>query len=123
MMENKDKNKHDHDCCGKHEHHHEDHDCNCQDHHHEHMEDEFPVLKLELDNGEEVEALVLADFEIEDKKYITLLVQEEEMAYLYEYEEGENGIELISIKDDEEFERASEVYEGIMKEKHDHKDQ
>lgn len=80
-----------------------------KEHDHDHSE-EMQYINLTLDDGEEVEYGVVGVFELEDKEYIAL-VNEEEVVYLYEYEEiNEEEIDLINIEDDEEFELVSEEF-------------
>jgi len=65
---------------------------------------------LKLNDGTELECFVIGDFEIEDKSYIALLPKEDERVLLYEYNEDEEGIELINIEDEKEFELVSEAF-------------
>ncbi len=88
---------HDH----NHEHNH-DHDCG-----HEH-------ITLTLDDGSEIECHVLGIFEVEDVEYIALLPIGEEEVFLYRYEEDEEGMELINIEDDEEFEIVAEAFYALF---------
>ncbi|MCF7918962.1 MAG: DUF1292 domain-containing protein [Candidatus Cloacimonetes bacterium] len=96
--------------CGCHEDHEHDHDdCNC--------EEEYDYLTLEFD-GEEVQCAIIDEFELDNKKYIVLLPDEEEDAYIYSYtEDEEGGIELINLEEDEfqkavdEFTKRSEIDE------------
>jgi Protein of unknown function (DUF1292). len=68
-------------------------------------------IYLTLDDGSEIECHVLGTFEVDDIEYIALVpVDGEEEVYLYRYEEDENGIDLINIEDDEEFDIASEAF-------------
>ncbi len=84
-----------------HNEHHNHHD---HDHDHEH-------IYLTLDDDTEIECHVLGTFEVDDVEYIALTpIDGEEEVYLYRFEEDENGIDLINIEDDEEFETVSEAF-------------
>ena len=82
-------------------------------HDHDHSE-EMQYINLTLDDGEEVEYGIVGVFDLEDKEYIAL-VNEEEVVYLYEYEEiNEEEIDLINIEDDDEFEMVSELFMDLF---------
>lgn len=84
-----------------------------KDHDHDHS-DEMQYINLILDDGQEVEYGVLGVFELEDRDYIAL-VNEEELVYLYGYEEiDEEEIDLINIEDEEEFKLASQEFMRIF---------
>lgn len=96
-----DKTTHDHeDGCGD--------DCGCGDN------EGVQMMKLELDDGTEVEWYVLQIFEVEGTEYIALAPEEEEDVYIYKYTEDEEGVELGSIEDDEEFEKVGKALEEIL---------
>lgn len=80
----------------------ENHEHN-HDHEHEH-------IHLILDDGSELECHVLGTFEVEDNEYIALVPIDEEQVLLYRFEEDEEGINLMNIEDDEEFETVSEAF-------------
>lgn len=76
--------------------------------------EEMEFLTLTLDDGEEAEFGVVGTFEAEDKTYIALLNEEEDI-FLYEYIEiNEEEIDLINIEDDEEFEMVSELFMDLF---------
>ena len=85
--------------------------CGCgHDHDHMHEEMEMETLTLTLDDDTELECGILGVFSvdgIEGKEYIALLPLEDETVLLYEYKEDEEGIELLNIESDEEYEIAS----------------
>ncbi len=104
-------------CNGNHEH---DHECcggNCgHDHDHEHE-----TLTLELEDGTDLECVIIGTYLIEDISYIALLPTDDESDVLiYRYEEiDEESIDLINIEDDEEFETASEAFFELFVEEDD----
>lgn len=92
--------------CGEHEH---DHDCCCSD--------EVPVIHLNLDNGEEVECIVLGVFKIDEEneqEYIALLPKGKEDVLLYRFKEDGEEVHLDNIETDEEFEKVSNVFSEIF---------
>lgn len=97
-------------CSGhdQHDHDHE-HDCGCG---HDHEEYEVEVLRLTLDDDTEMECYVLGVFEVGEKEYIALVpTEDEEEVFLYEYIEAEDGIELVNIEDDDEYEKVVQAFE------------
>lgn len=82
------------------------HDHN-HDHDHEH-------ITLTLDDGSELECHVLGTFEVDEIEYIALLPIGEEEVFLYRYEENDEGIELLNIEDDEEFDIVSEAFYALF---------
>lgn len=93
-----------------------DKDCECTEEHDEECEcgcgcnEEMETITLTLDDGEEVEHGVIGTFEVEDKMYMALLNEEEDI-FLYQYVEiDEDTVDLINIEDDEEFETVSEMF-------------
>jgi len=81
-------------------------------------ENESLTVTLTLENNEELECAVLNIFEAEEKEYIALLPLDENgdntdgQIYLYRFidngEEEEPGLE--NIKEDEEFDRVSAIF-------------
>ena len=77
--------------------------------------DEMTVT-LTLDDGRELECVVLTIFPAGDKEYIALLPMEDEETeegevYLYRYTEDENGQpNLENIEDDEEYEIVADAF-------------
>lgn len=95
----KDKTEHEHGCGD---------DCGCGDN------EGVQMMKLELEDGTEVEWYVLQIFDVGDREYIALAPEEEQDVYIYRYSEDEDGVELGSIEDDEEFEQVGKVLEEIL---------
>lgn len=112
--------KHDgvnHKCCG-HDHKEGSHDC-C-DHDHDHFDDEgeeFNTIHLVLDDGNELDCGVIDIFDVEDNSYIALVTLDDaEEVLLYKYTELEDAseeIQLGMIEDEEEFNRAAEVFNKL----------
>ena len=88
--------------------------CGCgHDHDHVHEEMEMETLTLTLDDDTELECGILGVFSvdgIEGKEYIALLPLEDETVLLYEYKEDEEGIELLNIESDEDFDKVSAAF-------------
>lgn len=104
---------------GSENHHHDhevghDHDgCDCGHDHHD-------SIKLEFDDGEELDCPILELFEIEGQEYIALLHPVEETALLYRFEDnGDGTIDLTSIEDDEEYELVSETFISFLEDEDD----
>lgn len=49
-----------------------------------------------------------------DKEYIALLPLEDETVLLYEYKENEDGIELLNIESDDDFEKVSNTFYDLF---------
>ena len=95
--------------------------------HDDHLEEEFPVLVLIDDEGEELEFELVAEISIEDDTYRVLipLSDEDEEVETDEEEEveivilkvvyDEEGNEFLSdIEDDEEWERVADAWQELM---------
>ena len=84
--------------------------------------DEMTVT-LTLDDGKELECVVLTIFPAGDKEYIALLPMEDEETeegevYLYRYTEDENGQpNLENIEDDDEYEIVADAFDEFLDEK------
>ena len=100
--------------------HNHDHECGCgcgcgHDHEHEEM-----TVTLTLDDGSELECVVLTIFPVEDRQYIALLPideaeGEEGEVYLYRFNELEDGeLELLNIEDDEEYEKVADAFDEFL---------
>lgn len=89
---------HEHDNCGC--------DCGCND--------EMDIIYLTLDDGTEIECAVLGTFEVDDYEYMALVPVDDEQVLLYRLEEDEEGLDLINIEDDEEFEIVSEAFHELF---------
>lgn len=95
---------HDHNC-----------DCGCNEEDQEEM-----TVTLTLDDGSDVECVVLTIFPAGDKEYIALLPVEGEEAeegevYLYRYKETAEGQpDLENIEDDAEYERVADAFDELL---------
>lgn len=89
-------------------------DCNCGDDCG--CEEEIPTMKIELEDGTEVEWDVIATFPVGDKDYIALAPQDEDELFIYAYHEDENGVVLDNIDDDNEFEAAGKALDELFDE-------
>ncbi|RZT00491.1 DUF1292 domain-containing protein [Cuneatibacter caecimuris] len=85
----------------------------------EEMEQEMTVT-LTLDDGSELECIVLTIFPAGGKDYIALLPMEgaeadEGEVYLYRYsEDAEGNPDLQNIEDDEEYEIVSDAFDELL---------
>jgi uncharacterized protein YrzB (UPF0473 family) len=103
--------EHNHDCdCG----------CSCGcGHDHDNEQGELTVT-LTLEDGSEMDCLVLSIFPVEEQQYIALLPMEEiegeeGEVYLYRFTETEDGDpELSSIEDDEEYEKVADAFDEFL---------
>lgn len=97
----------------EHEHNH-DEECGCGCDHEE------QTVTLTLDDGTELECVVIAIFPAGDKDYIALLPTEGQEAeegevFLYRYSESENGEpELSNIEDDDEYEVVADAFDELL---------
>ena len=86
----------------------------------EEPEEEMTVT-LTLDNGSEIECLVLTIFEAGGRDYIALLPTEgidaeEGEVYLYRYTEVDGEPDLQNIEDDEEYEIVADAFDELLDE-------
>lgn len=93
--------------------------CGCGHDHddHVHEEMEMETLTLTLDDDTEMECGILGVFAVDgiaDKEYIALLPLEDETFLLYEYKENEDGIELLNIESDDDFEKVSNTFYDLF---------
>lgn len=83
---------------------------------------EFNYITVDFEDGESEECLVAGLYEVEGKKYLSVVVgvneetdldDEEIEGYIYEYSDvdGEE-FELLDIESDEEFERIAGIIEA-----------
>lgn len=87
------------------------HDENCD---HEHEEEVFLVTD---DNGVEREMVIVYTFESNDNAYAVLLDRNDPEAdgvIFFRIEEENDEAYLVSIEDEEEWNRVSQVYEEII---------
>ena len=84
------------------------------------LEQEEMTVTLTLDDGSEVECVVLTIFEAGDRDYIALLPTEgaeadEGEEYLYRYEEDADGNpSLDNIEDDDEYEVVADAFDELL---------
>ena len=84
------------------------------------LEQEERTVTLTLDDGSEVECVVLTIFEAGDRDYIALLPTEgaeadEGEVYLYRYEEDADGNpSLDNIEDDDEYEVVADAFDELL---------
>lgn len=96
------------------EHKHSD-SCGCgHDHEYEH-----DTITLSLDDGTELECIVLEIFTVDNKEYIVLQPDDNEEegdnVFLYRYIEDDDGEpQLLNIEDDEEFEAVADAFEELL---------
>ena len=95
---------------------------------HEHSEDcccgdeDGGIVSIEYEDGTAVDCEILGTFEANGKNYIALVPQksdenddEDDNVLIYRYEESdEDNFELIDIEDEEEFNKAAEVLDGLL---------
>ncbi|KGF09998.1 Protein of uncharacterised function (DUF1292) [Urinicoccus massiliensis] len=90
---------HNHECCGGHNHH----------------EEEYPVIHLDLEDGESLDCIVYATFDFNGKSYIALVpeddMEEEEGLLLYEYEELDDDEIDLKLIDEEDFDSVADEFE------------
>lgn len=94
------------------EHKHND-SCGCG---HDHM---YDTITLSLDDGTDLQCVVLDIFTVDDKDYIALQPmegEEDENVFLYRFiqEDEDDDPQLLSIEDDEEFEAVADAFEEII---------
>jgi uncharacterized protein YrzB (UPF0473 family) len=89
--------------------------CGCDGH------DEQMTVTLTLDDGSELECVVLTIFPVGEKKYIALLpmtdseTEEDGEVFLYHYNQLENEeIELLNIEDDDEYEAVADAFDELL---------
>lgn len=84
------------------------------------MDQEEMTVTLTLDDGSELECVVLTIFEAGEKDYIALLPVEGEEAeegevYLYRYsEDAEGNPNLENIEDDDEYEVVADAFDELL---------
>ena len=80
-------------------------------------EEQEMTVTLTLDDDTEMECGILGVFAVDgiaDKEYIALLPLEDETVLLYEYKENEDGIELLNIESDDDFEKVSNTFYDLF---------
>ena len=82
--------------------------------------DEEMTVTLTLDDGTDLECVVLTIFEAADREYIALLPldgneAEDGEVYLYRYEEDADGNpSLDNIEDDDEYEVVADAFDELL---------
>jgi hypothetical protein len=94
------------------EHNHSD-SCGCG---HDHIHDS---ITLSLDDGTDLQCIVLDIFTVDDKDYIALQPmegEEDDNVFLYRFiqEDEDDEPQLLSIEDDKEFEAVADAFEEIL---------
>lgn len=86
---------------------------------HEGVENEMTVT-LTLDDGSELECIVLTIFPVGEQQYIALLPiteeeEEESEVFLYRFLESSDGeLDLQNIESDEEYEAVTEAFDEFL---------
>ncbi len=83
------------------------------------QDQEEMTVTLTLDDGSEVECVVLTIFRVNEQEYIALLPMdgeedEEGDVYLYSYAEGEDENPVLSLIDEEEYEAVAEAFDAWL---------
>jgi uncharacterized protein YrzB (UPF0473 family) len=91
--------------------------CGCG---HDH-EFEHDSITLSLEDGTEINCIVLNIFSVNNNNYIALQPEEgeedDENIYLYRFIQDDNGEpQLLNIEDDEEFEAVADAFEEFLDE-------
>ena len=94
------------------EHNHDD-SCGCG---HEHM---YDSITLSLDDGTDLQCVVLDIFTVNDKDYIALQPiegEEDDNVFLYRLiqEDEDDEPQLLNIEDDDEFEAVADAFEEML---------
>lgn len=89
--------------------------CGCG---HDH-EFEHDSITLSLDDGTELNCMVIDIFSVDDKEYIALQPEEgeeeEDNVFLYRYiQDGDGDPQLLNIEDDDEFEAVADAFEELL---------
>ena len=88
----------------------------------EELDQEEVTVTLTLDDGSQLECVVLTIFDAGEREYIALLPMEGEMAeegevYLYRYSEDEDGNpSLENIEDDDEYDIVADAIDELLDE-------
>ncbi|MGB4657864.1 MAG: DUF1292 domain-containing protein [Mobilitalea sp.] len=84
-----------------------------------HDHDEHDFITLSLDDGTELNCVVLDIFSVDNKDYIALQpeegAEEDDNVFLYRFiQEGDGEPELLNIDDDDEFEAVADAFEELL---------
>ncbi|MCI6610324.1 MAG: DUF1292 domain-containing protein [Ezakiella sp.] len=96
--------------------HNQDHECECGcGHNHDDEMVEYDTVNITFEDDTESECAVLDLFELNGQEYIVLLPledNEEELVYIYRYNEGENDeFSLDIIEDEDELNAVCDMFE------------
>lgn len=84
-----------------------DHDCNC--------ESEPLIIEMEDLNGEKVKVEIIGTFDDNGKSYaIVNDLDNKDNSYIFEVQTTDEGDMLVSIDDEEEFDRLCKVVEKLV---------
>ncbi|MTI69626.1 MAG: DUF1292 domain-containing protein [Firmicutes bacterium] len=73
-------------------------------------------MHLTLEDNSEIDCTVIGEFDVNQKDYIALLT-EDESVFLYQYKnKNDEGIELINIESEEEFNMVSDRFNELFNE-------
>ena len=93
--------------------HNHDGSCGCG-----HDHDEHDSITLSLDDGTELNCVILEIFSVDGKDYIALQPEEgeeeEDNVFLYRFIEDGDEPQLLNIEDDDEFEAVADAFEEIL---------
>lgn len=79
------------------------------------MHDDELVVKLQLENGDTLDCIVISIFDVDGNNYIALMPDKTDEILLYRYTESEDDqVTLENIDSNFEFNRALEVFDGLM---------
>lgn len=91
-------------------------DCGCGCGH----DQEHDSITLSLDDGTELDCVVLDIFSVDDKDYIALqpeeVQEEDDNVFLYRFiqENEEDEPQLLNIEDDDEFEAVADAFQELI---------
>lgn len=91
---------------------------NEHNHDHDHEEEfEYDVIGIPLEDGTELNCIVIDIFDVEGEKYIALIPEDEIEdgdVILFKYAElSDEEVELTEIEEDEEFAKVSEAFSKL----------
>lgn len=88
-----------------------------QNEHNHEEEFEYDVIGIPLEDGTELNCIVIDIFDVEGENYIALIPEgeiEDGELILFKYQElSEEEVELTEIEDDEEFAKVSETFSKL----------
>ncbi len=83
--------------------------------------DSGTTITLQMDNGENVECIILTTFALDEREYIVLLPLDEEgkaegeEVYIYRYGHSEEGNSYLeNIADEDEYEEVAKAFEEYI---------